>query len=241
MVYVIALISVYFSVVTSSATIETVSQYNPAILSAFYGYDDCIAGVNNFDSDEEYFEELKKRNCTVVIGPDGKEITNVPDAAGIRFQCKNNDLQWLDGLPIVFNFPLKEIPPNAAFEVTLNDGSIAVPDCLTIRPSNEENEKDTVLLLGQFGDGPLDTVYPVQIAVVDKVLLVTPDGEVDANGLTYSNDGDMNYIKSSVRLSYARMWAVSDFSEGTHYPTWPLPSFIYPNTCEILFPSTTYN
>ena len=50
----------------------------------------------------------------------------------------------------------------------------------------------------------------------------------------------MNYISSSVHLSYARMWDVSEFSEGTHYPMWPLPSSTYPNTCEVLYPSTTH-
>ena len=240
MVYVIASLSVYLSIITGYAAFQTLSQYNPAILSSFYGYDNCIAGINHFNTGEEYLNDLKRRNCTVIKGPDGQEITNVPPALAIRFACKDMRLKWLDGMPTVFNFPLKESPPNEAIEVTLSDGSIIVPDCLQLGPANEGNEKDTLLLLGQFGDGPLDNIYPVQVAVVGKVLLVTPDGEVDATGLTYENERDMNYIQSSVRLSYARMWAVSEFSEGTHYPTWPLPSFIYPNTCEILFPSTTH-
>ena len=34
--------------------------HSPAILSTLYGYDDCIGGVNNFDTEEEYFQELKR-------------------------------------------------------------------------------------------------------------------------------------------------------------------------------------
>ena len=33
---------------------------SPAILSTLYGYDNCIGGVNNFDTEEEYFQELKR-------------------------------------------------------------------------------------------------------------------------------------------------------------------------------------
>ena len=31
-------------------------EYKPAILSALYGYNDCIGGVNTFDTQEEYME-----------------------------------------------------------------------------------------------------------------------------------------------------------------------------------------
>ena len=216
------------------------SQYSPAILSALYGYDDCIGGVNSFDTEEEYMEDLKRRNCTVVIGPNGQEMTNVAPALSIRFLCKNLNLEWMDGMPVVFNFPLKELPEKEALEVTLSDGTTTTPDCLMLNPANEENEMDTLLLLGQFGDGAKNTVHPVQVSVVGSIMLVAPDGEVDAKGVSYQNEGDMNYLDSSVRLSYARMWDVSQFSEGTHYPTWPLPSSTYPNTCEALYPSTTH-
>lgn len=219
---------------------STISSYSPAILSALYGYDDCIGGVNQYDTDEEYMEEVKRRNCTVVEGPDGKEITNVASANGIRFVCKNYQLSWLDGMPIVFNFPLKELPSKEAVEVSLSDGATVTPDCVLLGPADEDNELDTLLILGQFGDGGRNSVHPTKVSVVGSIKLLVPDGEVDAIGVTYENEGDMNYISSSVRLAYARMWDVSEFSEGTHYPHWPLPSPTYPNTCEKLFPSTTH-
>jgi len=218
----------------------TISSFTPAILSTLYGYDDCIGGINEFDTDEEYMEDLKKRNCTVVKGPDGKETTNVASATAIRFACKNIHLSWLDGMPIVFNFPLKDLPANEAVEVMLSDGTTVTPDCMLLGPADEANELDTLLILGQFGDGARDSVRPIRVSVVESIVLVAPDGEMDAVGLTYEDEGDMNYVMSSVRLSYARMWDVSEFSEGTQYPLWPLPSQVYPNTCEVLFPSTTH-
>jgi len=219
----------------------TTSSYSPSILSALYGYDNCIGSVNNFDTDEEFIEDLKRRNCTVVMGTDGKEISNVALASSLRFVCKNFQLApWNDGMPIVFNFPLKEAPAKEAIEVSLSDGSTVTPDCVMLSPANEDNELDTLLIIGQFGDGAKDTVRPTQVSVVGSILLVVPDGEVDAKGVTFANEGDMNYVRSSVRLSYARMWDVSDFEEGTHYPLWPLPSGTYPNTCKVLYPSTSH-
>ena len=72
----------------------------------------------------------------------------------------------MDGMPVVFNFPLKDTPAKEAIEVTLSDGSTVTPDCVMLSPANEENELDTLLLLGQFGDGVRDTVRPVMVSVV---------------------------------------------------------------------------
>ena len=50
---------------------DPASPHQPAILSALYGYDGCIGGVNSHTSQEEYLDELVSRNCTVVTKPDG--------------------------------------------------------------------------------------------------------------------------------------------------------------------------
>merc|ERR1719154_464384 len=99
---------------------------------------------------------------------------------------------------------------------------------------------DTLLIIGQFGDGARDTVHPVKVSVVESIMLIAPDGELDAKGVSVQNLPGMNYLDSSVRLAYARMWDVQDFSEGNGYPNSPLPSSTYPNTCQVLFPSTTH-
>ena len=66
-------------------------QPSPKILSALYAYDGCMGGVNDFSTEEEYMQEIKRfvgstlqkimkkantsrRNCTVVLGPAGKEV-----------------------------------------------------------------------------------------------------------------------------------------------------------------------
>jgi len=214
---------------------------SPAILSTLYGYDDCIGGVNNFDTEEEYFLELKRRNCTVVTGPDGKEVTNVVSSIALKTRCGLlGTWEWMDGMPLTFNFPMAKSPDKSAFQLELNDGSVTSPTCVMEAPANENNELDTLLLLGQFGDGMRDGIWPISLRIIGEVVLSGPGGELDAEGLVFESPLDMRYTHSSVRMVYARMWDVNDFDEGDRYPTWPLPSSTYPNNCQSLFPSTSH-
>jgi len=193
--------------------------------------------VNNFDTEEEYLNELKSRNCTVENGH-----TNVVDASRLVLGCRTlpGKLQWMDGMPVVFNYPLLERPNPEAFILELSDGSQVSPDCVTLTPAMESNEMDTLLLLGQFGDGKLDTVRPVTLSVIDDVQLVTDEGQVNAKGLIFSNPDDMNYISSSVKMVSAKLWDVLEYPEDPHYPLWPLPSNVYPNDCVTLFEATSH-
>ena len=104
------------------------------------------------------------------------------------------------------------------------------PDCVTLGPANERNELDTVLLLGQFGDGARDTVRPVEVAVVGEVSLVTDRGPVSARGLSYrGGEADMSYLTSGVRLVSAKLWDVASNPEDFRPPLWPLPSSVTPS------------
>jgi len=139
------------------------------------------------------------------------------------------------------SLPLSFTPSTTSFQVHLNDGSTSVPECVVMLPANEANELDTVLLLGEFGDGQADTIWPSKVEVVGELGFVSPEGEVNSPpGLVFSSEEDLRYTTSSVRMVYARMWDVAKYEEGTRYPTWPLPSSTYPNNCEHLFPKTTH-
>ena len=104
-------------------------------------------------------------------------------------------------MPVVFNYPLDKTPDPEAIQVgdtdfwlvnskqycvligwliqvELSDGSKVSPECVMLAPANEKNEKDTLLILGQFGDGPLDTVRPETVRVVGEVNIVTEEGLV---------------------------------------------------------------
>ena len=45
--------------------------------------------------------------------------------------------------------------------------------------------------------------------------------------LTFSNEEDMNYLISSVRLVNANMWDASENEEETRHNLWPLPSHVF--------------
>jgi len=216
----------------------------PKILSALYGYDGCIGGVNSFSTEEEYLQELKRRNCTVVEGPGAvTEVTNVVSSTRLNIGCLQPfaRLEWLDGIPVTFSLPLSSSPPRTAFQVHLTDNSVSIPECAVMAPANEANELDTVLLLGRFGDGLADTVWPSRVEVVEDLHFAGFEGEVKASsGLVFSSENDLRYTLSSVRMVFARMWDVNKFEEGSSYPTWPLPSSTYPNNCQHLFPSTSH-
>ena len=56
------------------------SGLEPRILSALYGYDDCIGGERDpLQSEEDYLEDLRDRGCTVEGGR-----TNVPPRDAIQ-------------------------------------------------------------------------------------------------------------------------------------------------------------
>jgi len=210
----------------------------PRILSGLYGYDDCIGGVRGLQSDQDYLQDLTARGCTV----EG-ERTNVASRSRLMLSCRSLkfwELSWLDGMPLVFNYPLDSRPDPSVVQLELSDGSLVSPVCVMLGPANEQNELDTLLLLGQFGDGVADTLRPVRISVVEDLTLLTPDGPVSALGLTFDNQADFNYLTSTVRMVSAKLWDVATNPENFRSPTWPLPSSTFPNDCSSLFPSTTH-
>ena len=62
------------------------SALEPRILSALYGYDDCIGGERGpLQSEEDYLEDLRDRGCTVEGGR-----TNVPPRCSIDIFWSQN-------------------------------------------------------------------------------------------------------------------------------------------------------
>ena len=141
------------------------SAPEPRILSGLYGYDNCIGGVRGLQSDQHYLQDLTRRGCTVEGGK-----TNVASRTRLMLSCQSLkfwELSWLDGMPLVFNYPLVSRPDPSAVQMELSDGSVVSPVCVMLAPANEQNELDTLLLLGHFGDGIADTLRPVRRAEHD--------------------------------------------------------------------------
>ena len=110
---------------------------------------------------------------------------------------------------------------------------------MLLAPANEENERDTLLLLGQFGDGPNNTVHPVKVSVVGSLTLLAPDGaELDAAGVSYANPADTSdekqradgYGMARFDLSaqtvtfecFPRFATQGEDGRPTQFPGWPV-------------------
>jgi hypothetical protein len=77
-----------------------------------------------------------------------------------------NGAKELDNIPVTFNWFIRpaSIQP-ADFEVVRSDGSVATPTCAIQFPPDESDERQTVNLIGDFGDSA-DGLTPVAIRVV---------------------------------------------------------------------------
>lgn len=69
-----------------------------------------------------------------------------------------------DALPVTFSYPLAVEPSPESFTVRVGNSSIE-PNCATLAPAEEENERQTVLLLGNFQT--TDTFQPMQVSIRD--------------------------------------------------------------------------
>ena len=48
-----------------------------------------------------------------------------------------------DGMPLVFSEKLTQTPDPTIFKITLSNGEITYPECVTLAPANEDNESNT--------------------------------------------------------------------------------------------------
>lgn len=106
-------------------------------------------------------------------------------------------LQLQDTMPLVFSYPVLPTTLNqngSDFEVELNDGSIVKPLVAAFLPNLEHNERQTVLIIGEFGNrdmpGTPDARYPVSVRIVNDgtpLQMLSANGPVDAVGLNIAS------------------------------------------------------
>lgn len=74
-----------------------------------------------------------------------------------------------DGMPVVLSHTVDErtLAPED-FRVFTRSGIESTPHCVTLRPSVDEGERRTVLLIGEFGDADDDP--PVKVTIVEDLL-----------------------------------------------------------------------
>lgn len=170
----------------------------PLILSAGMGFDN-IVGL------PEVNEEMVRAaggswygsvTCTNGEEPAVAAHTSTVPSDGVARLFKGFS-EYDDGLPIVFSWPVAtETVDLTDFQFTLNTGEIVFPNSAGMWPNWELNERNVVVVFGDFGNRGLssedDAVFPVRLDIVEDetpLLLIGPGGqEFNAVGLSWETD-----------------------------------------------------
>jgi hypothetical protein len=125
-----------------------------------------------------------------------------------------------DGLPIVTSWPVltSTVHPED-FLFTLNNGEQVVPHAAGMVPNWELNERNTIVVFGDFGNrgraGEPDALFPVKLEIVDDgtpLMFLGPDGEQSGVGLTWETDSTP--YDSGPKLVGAKLNHVGEEPEG---------------------------
>ena len=172
----------------------------PEILSAGLGFDNII-GLPELS--EETVREAGGSwygglTCSDGEDPTDQNRTSAATTTTIeRAYVGGADVHFDDGLPVVFSWPVAtETVDPTDFAFTLNTGDTVHPHAAGMNPNWEDDERNTVVLFGDFGNRlPSDdpgAVFPVRLEIVaddTPLTLVGPGGrEVSAVGLTWTTD-----------------------------------------------------
>ena len=188
------------------------------ILSAGLGFDN-IVGTPGDD-----FETTRGAGGTWFEDPDCVDDDGPLTSAVVdRFinLLSRGEASFDDGLPIVTSWPVltSTVHPED-FLFTLNTGEQVVPHAATMVPNWERNERNTLVMFGDFGNrgraGEPDQVFPVKLDIVDDgtpLLFVGPGGAVESGvGLTWETDSSP--YDSGPKLVGAKLNRIGDEPEG---------------------------
>ena len=170
----------------------------PVILSAGMGFEGIIGWP---EVNEETVREAEGTwygsvMCTNGEDPPAGAYTSIVSTAGVELFYKGT-AEDDDGLPIVFSWPVAtETVDLTDFQFTLNTGEIIFPNSAGMLPNWELNERNTVVVFGDFGNRGLsseeDAIFPVRLDIVEDetpLLLIGPNGqEFNAVGLSWETD-----------------------------------------------------
>ena len=170
----------------------------PGILSAGMGFEGIIGWpeVNQETVREAEGSWYGSVMCTNGEDPPAGAYTSTVSTAGIELFYKGT-AEDDDGLPIVFSWPVAtETVDLTDFQFTLNTGEIVFPNSAGMLPNWELNERNTVVVFGDFGNRGLSSeegaIFPVRLDIVKDetpLLLVGPNGqEFNAVGLSWETD-----------------------------------------------------
>jgi len=131
------------------------------------------------------------------------------------------DMLLEDTIPVVFSMPILPTTVNTTdFAVTLNDGSIVIPKAISLVPNLEYNERQTIVLDGEFGNRILPGLdgsrYPISVRIVNDgspLELLTTQGPVSIVGATVASSNP--YVAGNgPKIVAAKLNRFSELGEG---------------------------
>lgn len=219
----------------------TLPSVEPRILSCIAGLYRCFGVPNATD--------LRAWGCNLGSTTDcsGRTTPQRPQTPlRLAVACHGQQLHNFtgqDGTPVTFSLPVDISSVQAShFRWLFADGSTRAPGCIIHggAPANEQNELQTLALLGDAGgwsgatpgSGPMAAVG---LEIVGPLMLVAPNGsKVSAQGLSYR--GPAMQYSNGVFLLTAEYEAFT--TEGETMAR--IAGGVYPNHCHVLFPKTTH-
>ena len=162
------------------------------------------------------------QNVDSDLNPAQRALTAASSILGASNSYETN-LVLADTMPLVFSHPV--FPPSmnadgSDFLVTMNDGTTVSPDAAGFLPNLEYNERQTVVIMGDFGnrltpDDP-DAQYPISVDVINDgtpLEMLSKTGPVDAVGLSINSKHP--YVEGNgPTLVAAKLNRFSDLGEG---------------------------
>lgn len=153
-----------------------------------------------------------------------------------------DDAIGLDGLPIVFSWPvLTNTIDLTDFQFTLNTGEVVTPYAASSQPNLENNERNTVVVFGEFGNrkksSDPDARFPVRLDIVaddTPLMLMGPDNQMrSAVGLSWETNTSPYDENNGPRLVGAKLNYVGDqaVGEGVNNPN-PVLNQVIPENDE---------
>ena len=134
------------------------------------------------------------------------------------------NLLLADTIPVVFSMPVLPTTVNTTdFAVMLNDGSVATPLSISMSPNLEYNERQTVVLSGEFGNrilpGQPGSLYPVSVSILNDgtpLELLTTTGPVSIVGATVASHNP--YVAGNgPKIVSAKLNRFNDIGEGAPF------------------------
>jgi hypothetical protein len=172
----------------------------PAILGAGMGFDNIIGlpEINEATVREAGGSWYGSLTCKSGEDPTDSNRTSAAPAGNLYQAYKGGrDVSYDDGLPVEFSWPVAtETVDPTDFEFTLNTGETVFGHAAGLNPNWELNERNTVVLFGDFGNrgqaDEADAKFPVKLEIVTDetpLMLISPQGKtVSAVGLTWTTD-----------------------------------------------------